>query len=104
MVRHYLASNPDPAVYDFLTHDFQSLTARYGAVAGTAFRGFPSYPQRYVEVLDPQPALRARARCPVQPLRVPRVATRYTEDDLVMRQFLPAGSRRLVRTDASRAA
>ena len=32
------------------------MTERFGGVVGTTFRSFPSYPQRYTEVLDPQPA------------------------------------------------
>ena len=42
--------------YEFLEYDFEELTARYGGVVGTTFRSFPSYPQRYTEVLQPQPA------------------------------------------------
>jgi hypothetical protein len=104
MVRQYRASKPDPAMYDFLTYGSEELNARFGGIVGTAFKGFPSYPQRYLEVLDPQPPLRARARCRVDPLKVSRAATRYTEDDLVVRQFLAQGSRRLVRTGRLRAA
>jgi hypothetical protein len=33
----------------------------------------------------------------VDPLKAPRVATRFTEDDIVVREFLPATSRALVR-------
>ena len=55
MVKHYLDTKPDPEMYDFLQYDFAGLTERYGGVAGTAFRAFPSYPQRYTEVMDPQP-------------------------------------------------
>src|SRR5262245_61921207 len=35
MVRTYLKSRPDPAVYDFLRHDFVALEQRYGGVVGT---------------------------------------------------------------------
>jgi len=73
-------------------------------VAGTAFKGFPSYPQRYTEVLDPQPAPPAEALCRVEPLKVPRVATAYTEDDLAIREFLPQTTRRLLLESALRAA
>ena len=97
MVQTYLASKPDPQVYEFLQYDFAGLTRRFGGVAGTAFRGFPSYPQRYTEVLDPQPEVAEEMRCRIEPLKVARVATRFTEDDLVMREFLPATSRQLVR-------
>jgi hypothetical protein len=97
MVKTYLASDPDPKVYEFLKYNFQELTARHGGVVGTAFRGFPSYPQRYTEVLDPQPEPSAEMTCRVEPLKVPRVTTSYTEDDLVIREFLPNTSRQLIR-------
>jgi len=104
MVNQYLDSKPDPAVSDFLHYNFTDLSERFGMVAGTAFKGFPSYPQRYTEVLDPQPAPPAEALCRVEPLKVPRVATAYTEDDLVIREFLPQTSRRLLLESALRAA
>ena len=104
MVNQYLDSKPDPAVSDFLHYSFNDLSERFGTVAGTAFKGFPSYPQRYTEVLDPQPPPPAEAICRVEPLKVPRVATAFTEDDLVMREFLPHTSRRLLLEGALRAA
>jgi hypothetical protein len=73
-------------------------------VSGTAFKGFPSYPQRYTEVLDPQPPPPAEAICRVEPLKVPRVVTSFTEDDLAIREFLPKTSRRLLDDRALRAA
>jgi hypothetical protein len=97
MVRQYLASKPDPETYDFLEHDFAGLTGRYGGVVGTTFRSFPSYPQRYTEALHPQPAVADDVQCRVEPIKPPRTPTRFTEDDLVMRQFLPHTSRQLVR-------
>jgi hypothetical protein len=97
MVNQYLASKPDPTVYDFLTYNLAELTGRFGGVAGTAFRTFPSYPQRYTEVLDPQPQSDAVVDCRIDPLKIPRVRTRFSEDDLVMREFLPTTSRQLVR-------
>ena len=97
MVKQYLQSKPDPAVYDFLGYSFDELTDRFGGVAGTTFRAFPSYPQRYTEVLNPQPDAPADLACRVEPLKVPKVPTRFTEDDLVMRQFLPQTSRQLIR-------
>lgn len=97
MVKAYLASGPDPATYDFLQHDFETLTSRYGGVVGTTFRSFPSYPQRYTEVLEPQPAAPDGVTCRVDPLKVQRVKTHFTEDDLVMREFLPQTSRQLIR-------
>lgn len=97
MVQHYLASKPDPRVYDFLKYSYAELVARFGGVVGTTFRSYPSYPQRYTEVLDPQPAVAPDMSCRVEPLKAPRVATRFTEDDLVMREFLPTTSRQLIR-------
>ncbi len=97
MVNEYLASRPDPETYAFLGHDLAELTSRYGGVVGTTFRSFPSYPQRYTEVMAPQPAS-AEADCRVEPLKVPRVKTQFTEDDLIMREFLPTTSRRVIRT------
>jgi hypothetical protein len=97
MVGQYVASRPDPATYEFLQYDFAELTARYGGVVGTAFRSFPSYPQRYTEVLSPQPEEAGEVNCRVEPLKVPKVTTRFTEDDLVIREFLPQSSRQLVR-------
>lgn len=97
MVKQYLATKPDPAVYDFLQYDLAELTARESGVVGTTFRSFPSYPQRYTEVLMPQPAPPAGVECRVEPLKVPRVITAFTEDDLVIREFLPHTSRQLIR-------
>jgi hypothetical protein len=98
MVTQYLDSNPNPAAYDFLQYNHEDLTTRYGGIVGTAFRGFPSYPQRYMEALTPQPELPADlGNCRVEPLRAPKVRTRFTEDDLVTRQFLRDTSRRVIR-------
>ena len=87
MVKQYLATGPDPATYDFLQYNFEELTTRYGGVVGTAFRGFPSYPQRYTEVLNPQPDPPEDVSCPVEPLKLPRVLTRFSQDDLTIREF-----------------
>ena len=97
MVQQYLTSKPDPERYEFLSYTFDELTSRYGGIVGTTFRGFPSYPQRYTEVLNPQPAPPSDLECRVEPLKVPRVTTCFTEDDLVIREFLPETSRLLVR-------
>jgi hypothetical protein len=104
MVNQYLDSKPDPAISDFLHYNFSELADRFGTIAGTAFKGFPSYPQRYTEVLDPQPPAPADAVCRVDPLKVLRVATSYTADDLMMREFLPRTSRRLLLESSLRAA
>ena len=97
MVKQYLATDPDPKTYDFLQYTFEELTARFGGVVGTTFRCFPSYPQRYTDVLEPQPAAPEGVNCRIDPLKLPRVITRFTQDDLVMREFLPQTSRQLIR-------
>lgn len=104
MVNHYLQSGPDSRVYDFLQYDFAQLQTRYGVVAGTAFRSFPSYPQRYPEPLRPQPAAADDGGCKVEALKPLRIPTTFTEDDLVMREFMPQASRRLTRADKTHAA
>jgi hypothetical protein len=103
MVTQYLATHPDPALTEFLQYDFAGLTAQYGGVVGTAFRMFPSYPRRYIQVVEPQPD-HPSPDCPVEALKVPRGATEFTEDDLTMREFLADTSRAVVRKGKSRAA
>jgi hypothetical protein len=97
MVHQYLASKPDPSIYEFLRYNLAELTASHGGVVGTAFRSFPSYPQRYMEVLTPQPESTTDITCRVEPLKTLRVRTTFNEDDLVIREFLPSTSRQLIR-------
>jgi hypothetical protein len=105
MVHAYLATRPDPAIYDFLRHDFASLDAQFGGVVGTSFRTFPSYPQRYIERLPQQLACEADAAgVVVEPLRTVQQPTTYTQDDLHVREFMKTTSRRLVRKGQFRAA
>jgi hypothetical protein len=92
LVTEYLDSGPDPEVYDFLRHDFHALELTYGGVVGTSFRTFPSYPQRFIETLPEQPA-GAPSAVIVEPIRPHRQPTRYTQDDLFLRQFLRDTSR-----------
>ena len=93
MVREYLAGRPDPAVWEFLTLDFDGLAKRHGGVAATTFRDFPAFPQRYRERLAEQP--RGPRASQIVPLP-PRAHRRhYTEADLVLRQFLPNSTRRV---------
>lgn len=103
MVRTYLATDPDPELLEFLNYDFAGLTERYGGVVGTVFRTFPSYPQRYIEVLNPQPEAPSYD-CPIDALKLPRAVTEFTQDDLAMREFLSESSRPLVRKGKFRAA
>jgi hypothetical protein len=102
MVREYLATDPDPSLFDFLRHDFAALESRFGGLAATTFQGFPSYPQRYIDELPAsmQPDTPASVR--IQPLKPPAAPTHYTERDLVTRQFLERATRRIARR-ASRA-
>jgi hypothetical protein len=88
-VREYFASGPDPAVYEFLRHDFAELQRRHGGVVGLTFRNFPSYPQRYSEVLATQPP--ATDALHLVPLRAPRQPLCYTEADLRLREFQARG-------------
>lgn len=100
MVQSYLATNPDPALYEFLEHDFITLTSRYGGVAGTTFRNFPSFPQRYMKAVEMPIDPNVR----VEPVKPPSQPVLYTADDLQMRQFLEHTSRRATRKGAHRAA
>ena len=104
MVKQYLDTKPDPAVSDFLRFNFEELSNNFGGVTGTAFRGYPSYPQRYTEIVDPQPAPPADVGCRVDPLKVPQAVALYTENDLVVREFFRQTSRRLQVADRERAA
>jgi hypothetical protein len=97
MVNQYLATEPDPSTYEFLRYNLAELTTNFGGVVGTTFKPYPSYPQRYTEVLHPQPEATPELNCRVEPLKVGRVRTVFTEEDLVTREFRPAVSRRTVR-------
>jgi hypothetical protein len=101
MVNAYLASNPDPSLYDFLQHDFAALTARHAGVVATTFKNFPSFPQRYMQAVK-MPTVDPAVR--VEPMKPPTQPILYTEDDLQMRQFTELTSRRLTRKGAHRAA
>ena len=105
MVQAYLDSGPSPDTYDFLTRDFAALESGHGGIVATTFRGFPSFPQRYIERLPEQPPCETDANgVTVEPLRAHAQATRYTEDDLHIRQFMANTSKRLMRKGAFRAA
>ena len=54
-------------------------------MTGTTFRSFPSYPQRYTEVLTDQPVIEPGVR--VEPVRAPSLRTQFTADDLDVREF-----------------
>lgn len=103
MVNEYLASGPDPRIYDFLRHDFQELVRRFRGVVGTAFRAFPSFPQRYIELAPDQPR-ESDPSIRIEPLKHTTVQTRFTADDLHIREFTAETSRRLVAKGQHRAA
>jgi hypothetical protein len=42
MVGTYLDSRPNPAMYEFLRHDFATLESNFGGIVGTSFRTFRS--------------------------------------------------------------
>lgn len=106
MVMQYLDSDPDPSTYDFLRADFALLASQYGGVVGTSFRPFPSYPQRYIERLDPQPPATdlALAQVEVAAWRETRRVTHYTDAHLQLRQFFAGSSRRRIEKRSRRAA
>jgi len=91
-VREYLATRPRPETYEFLKYDFTGLQRRFGGVVATTFRNFPSFPQRYPEVLRAQPATPASLK--VVPLKRASQPARYTDRDLCTREFLERGCRR----------
>jgi hypothetical protein len=102
MVREYLASDPDPAGYDFLRYGFAELDTRFNGVVGTTFRTFPSFPERYIDMLPAgsQPAMPSAVR--IQPLKVSQTPTNYSERDLVVRQFLERATRCVARRETRR--
>lgn len=89
LVNAYLATGPSRATYDFLRFPFSELQRRFGGVVATTFATFPSYPQRYFEALDPQPA----SEVPVTPIRRTRGRVAYDDRDLATREFLARSSR-----------
>jgi hypothetical protein len=93
MVREYVASRPDPAVYEFLSLDFNGLVKRHGGVIATTFRDFPAFPQRYRERVAEQPRGPRTAQVVSLPPRVHR--RHFTEADLAQREFLAGSTRRL---------
>jgi hypothetical protein len=103
IVHEYLGSQPSPQAYDFLRYDFDGLQERYGGIVGTAFRQYPSFPQRYIEIAPEQPEpLDLQVR--VEPLKEHVGQVCYSSDDLHVREFRADASHRLVRTGQHRAA
>jgi hypothetical protein len=105
MVTEYLDSRPDPSVYEFLKHDFDTLEAKHGGVVATSFRPFPSYPQRFIERLPVQPACDVDLRdVEVEAWSARAQRALYTEADLHVRHFTRAASRQVVNKAHRRAA
>ncbi len=96
MVSQYLDSKPNPATYDFLMHDFETLRTKCGGVTGTSFTPFPSYPQRFLERVDPQPATAdpSVAGVDIEPWRTGTRRSHFTDEPLHTREFLHESSRR----------
>jgi hypothetical protein len=103
MVKAYFESRPAPETYEFLRYDFDELQERYGGIVGTAFRGYPSYPQRYIELAPEQPAT-PDTHVRIEPLKGHAGPVRYTGDDLHVREFRSDATHRLIRTGEHRAA
>ena len=94
LVQQYLAMEPDAQLLEFLKYDFDGLRARYGTIAGTTFRSFPSYPRRYREAVD-GPALPADVEsAPVERV-IDTSGKFFDEHDLQMRVFTGTTSRQL---------
>lgn len=86
LVQQYLAGNPDQRLLEFLKYDFDGLRSRYGAIAGTTFRTFPSYPRRYREAVEGQPLPADIENAPLE--RIVDCSGRVFRDaDLQLREF-----------------
>ena len=83
LVCAYLATQPDAGVLEVVRHDFATLQHRHGGIVATTFRD-ASYPQRYVHVLDEQPR---EPDVPIEAFKEPPARARFTEADLVVRNF-----------------
>jgi hypothetical protein len=95
MAEAYLASNPDPALLEFLRWDFAGLQARYGPVTATTFSNFPSFPQRYMEPCTALP-VEAGEGVKVEPLKRLNQPPVYTEHNLKVREFTSGATTRLL--------
>ena len=104
MVQRYLATNPNQQLLEFLKYDFEGLRMRYGAVAGTTFRYFPSYPRRYREVAEGQALPAELAAAPVEKFVDAVPAKIWTQEDLQLREFTGTTSRLVAHYTAARAA
>jgi hypothetical protein len=95
MTRDYLATSPDPELYEFLRCDFSQLHTQFGGVMATTFRNFPSFPQRYMEPCSSLPVEQPGVK--VEPLKRLSQPQLYTERDLHVREFTGVTARRVPR-------
>jgi hypothetical protein len=86
MTRAYLASRPSPELTEFLRWDFSELQSRYGGITATTFSNFPSFPQRYMAPCTALP-VEAAAGVKVEPVKRLTQPARYTDRDLLVREF-----------------
>jgi hypothetical protein len=87
MVGVYLDSRPDPLIYGFLRHNFDTLESGFGGILGASFRPFPCFPQRYQEHFHSSPEGDDMSGVPVARSAIRR-RVRFTEQDLQLRRFL----------------
>jgi hypothetical protein len=99
LVGAYLATDPDPALSDFLRANFEELQTRHGVIVATAFRG--PHPQRYSEALAVQPL---EPRLEIAPMTLPKRRDRFGDQDLALRVFSREGSRPRVEATSGHAA
>jgi hypothetical protein len=92
LVQQYLASGPDAQLLEFLKYDFEGLRTRYGRIAGATFRSFPSYPRRYREAVEGQPLPADIQNAPTERV-IDTSGKRFTERDLLLREFTGTSSR-----------
>ena len=97
LVQQYLATNPDQRLLEFLQHDFQGLVNRYGGVAGTTFRSFPSYPRRYREAVADMAMADDVKNAPIEKVVDGLAGKIFSEDDLQLREFIGNTSRLISR-------
>jgi hypothetical protein len=94
LVQQYLATKPDEQLLEFLKYDFEGLRARYGSIAGTTFRSFPSYPRRYREAVD-GPKLPVDIENAAVERVIDTSAKMFSDGDLQVREFTGTTSRQV---------
>ncbi len=97
LVQGYLATNPDQSLLEFLQYDFEGLRARYGGIAATAFRSFPSYPRRFREAVADMDMADELKNAPIEKVVDGVAGKMFSEDDLQLREFIGSSSRLIAR-------